>query len=67
MVDAGEVAAAGGFQPDVVVFAGEIGFVVHFGIAVVGPVAGPAAIGRSLAVLRVEVDRVAGNGLPQAR
>src|ERR1700675_1611922 len=40
--DAGELAAASGFHPDVVVFAGEVRAFVHFRIAVVLPVAGPA-------------------------
>src|SRR6266436_2993614 len=61
--DANEVSLAAGFEPDVIVFTGKIGAVVDFGIAVGGPVVGPAVCGCGLAILRVEVERVGGKRL----
>src|SRR6202040_1416386 len=56
--DTNIVALAGGFHPDVVVFAVEIFYVVDSRVAVVGPLVRPAMIGLRLAKLRVEVENV---------
>jgi hypothetical protein len=58
--DAYEVAFAGGFHPDVVVFAVEVFLVVDGESCRCLPVVGPALVGGGLAILRVEVEGVGG-------
>lgn len=58
--DADEMAAAGGFEPDVVVLAVEIFLVVDEIVAVGRPVVSPTFVGSLLTILRVEVDSVGG-------
>ena len=55
--DAGEMAAAGGLHPDVVVFTLQVLSAVDRRLAVRLPVAGPSFRRRGLPVLRVEVQR----------
>src|SRR5579859_5904629 len=54
---------AGGFEPGVVVLSIEIFFVVHFGVAIGGPIGSPTLGGRLLAILCVEIERVCGERL----
>src|SRR5262249_52650854 len=56
--DTGEMAAACGFEPDVVILAIEIFAIVHLGISVGGPIGGPAFRGCLLAVLGMEIKGV---------
>src|SRR5258705_2173716 len=61
--DADVVSLAASVEPDVVVFAGKIGAVIHLGITVGGPVVGPAVSGCGLAALRVEGEGCGGGGV----
>src|SRR5256886_6336933 len=57
------MAAAGRFEPGVIVFSIEIFLVVHFGVAIGSPIGSPAFCGRLLAILGVEIERVRGERL----
>ena len=61
--DADIVALAGGFHPDVVVFAVQIFYILDSWIAVARPLIRPAMIGLGLAELRVEVEGVLREGV----